>query len=184
MVAPRLILVLSVLGLSQPAWPVPNDAGNEAVVDSERPVSAQPSDGPGWEPTRNPGSPFEQEPGMGWLLMRTLVVLALVVGLAYLTLNWGLRKLMLPGSVNGAGSSLLTVIERLVIEPKRSLYVVQAAGEYWLLASSEQGFSTVSKLSTEEVERLRREKDEKNQGLSPFLAKLLTGRGPTPPKAS
>jgi hypothetical protein len=61
------------------------------------------------------------------------------------------------------------------------LFVVRAAGEYLLLGGGDGGIALVSKLDPAEVERLQREKPPAPLALSPFLQKLLTRRGGTPP---
>ncbi|MFN0064358.1 MAG: flagellar biosynthetic protein FliO [Myxococcaceae bacterium] len=100
-----------------------------------------------------PGAPMPEEPSLGWTLLRTLVVLGLVVALAYLLLNFGLRRWMGLSLLPGGKKGLVRVVERVTVEPKRSLYVVEAAGEFLLLGASESGFHLISKLDSAQVAR-------------------------------
>ncbi|RVU45896.1 hypothetical protein EA187_09060 [Lujinxingia sediminis] len=79
----------------------------------------------------------------GWLILRTLIVLAAVLALAYAALRLLARHL---GQRQPAEPGRIEVLERQLIEPRRSLLVVRTAGEYWLLASTEQGIHPVGKL--------------------------------------
>ena len=61
------------------------------------------------------------------------MVLGIVVALAYLTLNVGLRKLLGIRTTGGA-RGLVEVLERVPLDQKRVLFVVRAGDE--LLAAS------------------------------------------------
>lgn len=120
----------------------------------------------------------EAEPeSMGWMLIRTLLVLGAVVASIYLTLNVGLRRLMgLQGTAPGK-QTVVSVVERLTLDPKRVLFVVKAADEYLLLGGGEAGLQLLSKLDLEAVERIRAQRPQTNVvPLSPFLQKLLSRR--------
>ncbi|TXD34758.1 flagellar biosynthetic protein FliO [Lujinxingia vulgaris] len=79
----------------------------------------------------------------GWLILRTLIVLAAVLALAYAALRLLARHL---GRRQPTEPGRIEVLERQLIEPRRSLLVVRTADEYWLLASTEQGLNPVGKL--------------------------------------
>lgn len=100
-----------------------------------------------------------------------MIVLAMVVALAYLTLNIGLRKLL--GIKAPVGTSVVTVLERVALDQKRSLFVVEAAGEVLLLGGAENALSLLTKLDRREVERLKTVPPASSVQLSPFLKKLL-----------
>lgn len=123
-------------------------------------------------------------PSLGWMLLRTLVVLALVVALIYLTLNWGLRKLMGVKGVPGQGSGVVKVMERIPLDPKRTLFVVQVADEYLLLGGGEGAVSLLAKIDRETMEKIASDRANRPQALSPFLQKLLTRRGGGSPPSS
>jgi flagellar biosynthetic protein FliO len=127
-------------------------------------------------------APLPDEPGsMGALLVRTLLVLGLVVVLIYLVLNVGLRRLVgMSGLVPGR-SNVVKVLERTSLEPKRSLYLVQAAGEYFLVGGTDGGLTLLAKLDAAEVERLRADKGDRPGGSAPFWERLKARQGGSPP---
>jgi flagellar biosynthetic protein FliO len=121
---------------------------------------------------------------MGALLVRTFIVLGLVVVLIYLVLNVGLRRLVgISGLVSGRGS-VVKVLERTALEPKRSLYLVQAAGEYFLVGATDGGLTLLAKLDAAEVERLRTEKGDPPSGGTPFWERLKARQGGSPPPSA
>ncbi|NMO21597.1 FliO/MopB family protein [Pyxidicoccus fallax] len=161
----------------------PSEVAAPAKAEAASPRAA--ADGPSrgaegkWDdPTldETAGAPEEQE-SLGWTLVRTLLVLGAVVASIYLTLNVGLRRLMGLQAVSAGRQPLVSVVERLPLDQRRSLFVVKAAGEYLLVGGGEAGLQLLSKLDTEAVERLRAQRPETNVvPLSPFLQKLLSRR--------
>jgi flagellar protein FliO/FliZ len=151
------------LGVSLHAWA--QDAG---VAPGELPQGAE--DG---------GSLF-------FTLVKTLVVLAVVVGLIYLTLNVGLRKLMGISGVQGR-ERFFTVLERQPLGPKQNLLLVRAGAEVLLLGQGEGSISLLGKADPAEVDKLQGGPVAAPK-VSPFLQKLLgrSGGGQTgqpPPSA-
>lgn len=122
------------------------------------------------------GAENDAELSMGWTLLRTLMVLGIVVMSIYVSLNWGLRK-MLGIKAPSFGGSVVSVIERVPLDQRRSLFVVKAANEYLLVGGGDQALGLISKLDTAEVEKLRAEKPAAALTLSPFLQKLLARKG-------
>jgi flagellar biogenesis protein FliO len=132
-------------------------------------------------PKSEPPELAAEELNLGWTLVRTMVVLAMVIVLAWLTLSVGLRRLL--GIRPVVGTSMVTVLERVTLDQKRSLFVVEAAGEVLLVGGGDGALSLISKLDRAEVERLRSESAKSGPvQLSPFLKKLL-GRKDAPPPA-
>lgn len=84
----------------------------------------------------------------GWLLLRTLLVLAAVCALAYAILRWGLRRFV-PSTTPRATD--LEVIERLGVAPKQSLLLVRAGSRHLLIGSSEAGLQHLAELSADEL---------------------------------
>jgi flagellar biogenesis protein FliO len=109
---------------------------------------------------------------LGWALVRTIVVLGLVIGLVYLTLNIGLRKLL--GIKPASSGGLVTVLERVTLDPKRSLFVVEAAGEVLLLGGADEAVTFLAKLDPAAVEKAKAARSVTPAvQLSPLLKKLL-----------
>ncbi len=154
------------------------------------PEAAAPAVAAELRPTLEPEIPRSEPPDLaaadldvGWALVRTVVVLGLVVMLAWLTLNVGLRKLL--GIRPVVGTQLVSVLERVPLDQKRSLFVVEAAGEVLLVGGGDAGLSLLAKLDKAEVDRLRQEQPPGGTlKLSPFLLKLLGRKAAPPPPAA
>lgn len=119
---------------------------------------------------------------LGWSLVRTIVVLGVVVALAWVTLNVGLRKLMGIGPAAGR-RGIISVLERVPLDQKRTLYVVKAGDEVLLLGASDLSVNFLSKLDAKAVEEAAKPAGQVT--LSPFLQKLLGKKeAPPPPPAT
>ncbi len=132
------------------------------------------------------GAEAEQE-SLGWTLVRTLLLLGAVVVSIYLTLNVGLRRLMGLQGVPMGKPSVVSVLERVPLDQRRTLFVLKAGDEYLLVGGGESGLQLLSKLDTTAVERIRAESPQRKStvvSMTPFLQKLLSRRtGSTPPGA-
>ena len=120
------------------------------------------------DPLFDSPSPEMPGEGTGYLLFKTLVVLGLVVAIIYLTLNVGVRKLLRLSPQVGA---LVKVVDRVALEPKKSVLVVQVGGEFMLLGSSESNLSFLTKLDGPGVERALAERVQQ-PATSGFLDRL------------
>jgi flagellar protein FliO/FliZ len=131
------------------------------------------------------GEPPEVAPvedlNLGWTLLRTFVVLGIVILAIYITLNFGLRRLMGISAIP-RGQAVVQVIERIPLDQKRAMFVVKAAGEYLLIGGGDGALQLISKLDPTEVEKLQQQRPPAI-ALSPFLQKLLKRREevPAPP---
>ena len=127
--------------------------------------------------------PEEQSESLTWMLTRTLLVFGGVVAFIYLTLNVGLRKLMGLQGVGLGRPSVVSVVERVTLDQRRTLFVLKAADEYLLVGGGENGLQMLSKLDTEAVERIRAVSPPTAPALSmsPFLQKLLARRAASTP---
>ncbi|MDP1828187.1 MAG: flagellar biosynthetic protein FliO [Archangium sp.] len=131
-------------------------------------------------PKSEPPDLAADEFSLGWTLVRTMIVLAMVVALAYLTLNVGLRRLL--GIRAPVGTSVVTVLERVALDQKRSLFVVEAGGEVLLIGGGESALTLITKLDRAEVDKLKASTPASPIQLSPLLRRLL-GRKDAPPTA-
>jgi len=120
-----------------------------------------------------------EELSLGWALIRTVVVLGMVVLLAWLTLNVGLRRLL---GIKGVarGGAVVEVLERVPLDQKRALFVVKAANEVLLIGGSDNSLELITRLDPSEVEKLRA-KGVPTLQMSPFLQKLLRRKDAPPP---
>lgn len=161
-----------------PALDAPGPAPAPSVIDVARTVTGEPE-----IPKTEPDFAKEEDVSLGWTLVRTMVLLGMVIVLVYLTLNVGLRKLL--GIRPTAGLSLVTVLERVPLDQRRSLFVVEAGGEVLLIGGSDNSLALISKLDRAEVDRIRaaRAAGQPVQ-MSPFLQKLLGRKDAPPPPAT
>lgn len=86
-------------------------------------------------------------PSFGLLALQMLLALGLVCALAYVLLNWGLKKVFRLGPTHG----VVKVHERAPLEPRKSVYVVEAAGQYFLVGSAEGHLSLLATLDEEKA---------------------------------
>ena len=77
--------------------------------------------------------------GYGLFLLQTLLILTAVCVLAWLVLRFGVKRLYASTSATGP----LRVVARLPLEPRRTVYIVEAAGKTLLVGASEAGPLTV-----------------------------------------
>lgn len=87
-----------------------------------------------------------------FMLLQTMLTLALVCGLAYIIFRWVLPRLNIARTSN----SMVRVVDRVGLDARKSLYVIEVAGRWLLIASSEAGVQVISELdarSAEEAEQ-------------------------------
>ncbi|MCB9601338.1 MAG: flagellar biosynthetic protein FliO [Sandaracinus sp.] len=77
--------------------------------------------------------------GYGAALLQTLVSLLAVCLLAWLLLRWGARR----GFATGARGRRVKVIERVALDPRRTLYVVEVGGKVLLLGAGDGASPTL-----------------------------------------
>ncbi len=182
----RLGFGVLVLGLSAlPAWA--GDGGIDAGASS---VKGVPVTAPHALELRGPDVPSldlgeangelgatreGEELNLGWALARTALVLGIVVLLIYLTLNVGLRRLL--GIKPNTAHGLVTVLERVTLDPKRALFVVRAGNEVLLLGGSDASLQLISKLDVAQVDQVHGDAGATaTPTMSPLLQKLLGAR--------
>src|SRR4051812_19322482 len=76
------------------------------------------------------------------MLLQTIVALAFVCGLAYFIFRWLLPRL----NVARAGGRMVRVVERAGLDARSQLYVIEVAGRWLLVASSQAGVQLLSEL--------------------------------------
>jgi flagellar biosynthetic protein FliO len=85
-------------------------------------------------------------PSYGAFLVETLAILAVVCAVAWVILKYGVRR---AGGWRQAGP--LKVLARLPLEPRRTLYVVEAPGKTLLIGVSEGSIATLAELDPAQV---------------------------------
>ena len=81
--------------------------------------------------------------------LRTLLVLAFIIAVVYLSLRL-LRRFMGKGILKGSGKEIV-VLARTYLEPKRTLCIVQVGQRFFLVGTSEQGMVLLAELAAEDV---------------------------------
>jgi flagellar biogenesis protein FliO len=79
--------------------------------------------------------------GYGLFLFETLLILVGVCVVAWLVLRFGVKRLYASSGTGGNGP--LRVLARLPLEPRRTVYILEAAGKHLLVGASEAGPLTV-----------------------------------------
>ncbi|HQU86269.1 MAG TPA: flagellar biosynthetic protein FliO [Pyrinomonadaceae bacterium] len=80
-----------------------------------------------------------------WVLLQTIFALAFVCGLAYLIFRVILPRL----TVNYGANNMVRVVDRIGLEARKSLYVIEVAGKWMIVASSESGVQFIAELDAE-----------------------------------
>jgi len=107
-----------------------------------------------------------------------VLVLALVLAVIYLTLNYGLRKLMRLGAT---GQDTLRLCARLPIEPKKSVVLIEAADEFFLLGVGEREVTLLTRLDAERARQALARKPAAPAPARPFWERLKVKPPPKPP---
>jgi len=82
-------------------------------------------------------------PGYGWAVAKLLVALLVACGASFVLLHF-LRRMLLRGR---AGlSSTIKVIERCPLSPRQSLWLVEVAGRFFLLGSTDAAVTRLAEL--------------------------------------
>ncbi len=79
------------------------------------------------------------------MLVQTVFALALVCALAYLIFRVVLPRL----SIGYGSNSMVRVVDRVGIDARKSLYVIEVAGKWMLVASSEAGVQLICELDAQ-----------------------------------
>lgn len=110
-----------------------------------------------------------QSGGLDFFLMflRTMLALVAVCALAVVIFRYLLPRLQLAGTNN---NRMVRVVETVAIAPRRSLHVIEVAGRWLLISSSEAGVHMVSELDAEQAASLESEQPKANEFRAPSLA--------------
>jgi flagellar biosynthetic protein FliO len=84
-----------------------------------------------------------------------ILVLLAVCAIAYATLRWGLKRFQAGAAMQAGG---MRVVERLGLEPRRAIYLVEVGRRYFLVGASEGGMVLLGEVDADtaaEIERRR-----------------------------
>jgi flagellar biogenesis protein FliO len=91
----------------------------------------------------------------------------------------GLRRVLQAGGMVGS-QKVVRVVDRVVLDAKRAVFVLRAADEYLLVGGGEGSLTLLAKLDAATVEKSLEGKGPGAPGASPSVfQKLLTRRPPT-----
>jgi flagellar protein FliO/FliZ len=103
-------------------------------------------------------------------LFGMLIALGIVVLLIYAILRWAAQK---AGVHNPRAMGILHIRDRLSLEPKKSIWIIEIDGHYYLIATHEQGITLLERLDAQSITR----QIEQNQQNTPsFWQRLITRR--------
>lgn len=89
-----------------------------------------------------------------WMLLQTVVALLFVCGIAYLIFRVILPRL----STNYGGNSLIRIVDRAGLEPRKTLYVIEVTGKWLLVSASEDGVQLISELDPQTAAKMEASK--------------------------
>jgi flagellar biosynthetic protein FliO len=114
-------------------------------------------------------------PGLGGSIAVTFLSLGLVCLLAFLFLRWLGRR------GGGQGRGPIRVLARCPLEPRRSLFLVEAAGRCFLIGSGDSAMTMLAEVDPAEIKGLA-PASPPGVGFAQVLARVL-GRSPQGPGA-
>lgn len=101
-------------------------------------------------------------------LIQLLVVTGVVAGLGYMTLQYVQKKMpgLAIGSVTG---KQIRLVEKLTVDPKRMVFMVNVGERYWLCAATESHVTTIAELTKDDLggQFARLLEQEKHHGETP-----------------
>jgi len=109
--------------------------------------------------------------GYGELMLTSLLVLLVVCLVAWAALRWLGR--WMEGRRVGTG---VTVVGRVPLEPRRSLYVVEAGGRRLLIGSSEGGVTLLTELEAEAATVEMKPAARRGAGFGELVAQAIAAR--------
>jgi flagellar biogenesis protein FliO len=150
-----LVLAASVAPALAAASPVPSPVASVVASPAASPApSATPTGS--WLASPSPeAEPYKPGGGMDVpilpYLLQLLVVTAVVGGLGYVSLKWAQKKM--PGLAIGGGAmgKQIRVVERLTVDPKRMVFMVNVGDRYWLLAATDTTVTPIAELSKDDL---------------------------------
>lgn len=101
---------------------------------------------------------FESGPAGGGasfvlMLLQTFLALGFVCGLAYVIFRWVLPRLSAVRSPGG----MVRVVDRVGLDARKSLYVIEVTGRWLLIGVSESGVQLLSELDARSAEEAEQE---------------------------
>ena len=107
------------------------------------------------------------------MLFQTLVALAFVCGLAYL-----IFRVLLPRiTTNYGANNMMRVVDRIGLDTRKSLYIIEVTGRWFIVASSENGVQLISELDPKTAEEAEKVIVRKSSiAVKYFQRKIISGK--------
>jgi flagellar biogenesis protein FliO len=111
---------------------------------------------------------------LGLVLVKMLLGLGVTIGVIYLSLAYVARRLQQFPALKG---SVLKIVERVPLEPRRTLFLVEAAGDFLVIGAGEGPMALIAKLDSEKARAAMAEAKAAAAGApKPFWLRLLEKR--------
>jgi len=123
--------------------------------------------------------PSADLPSYGGLLLKTILALVIVIGLAWALLRWGLGRL-LPGRARGG--SEITVVDRQPLDGRRQVVLVQAYGRYLLLGVGDGSVTLLAEVNADAVAEAQQKRAAQPPKRFADVLRAALGRGQPPPE--
>lgn len=101
-----------------------------------------------------------------WMLVQTVLALAFVCGIAYLIFRVILPRL----ATNYGANSMIRIVDRAGLEARKTLYVIEVAGKWLLVSTSEAGVQMISDLDPETAKEMEAAKIAGRDSPRPAMA--------------
>lgn len=103
------------------------------------------------------------------MLVQTVLALAFVCGIAYVIFRVILPRL----ATTYGGNSMIRIVDRAGLEARKTLYVIEVAGKWLLVAASEDGVQLISDLDPKTAKEME---EAKIAGRESARSTLMNGR--------
>ncbi|MBI2339099.1 MAG: flagellar biosynthetic protein FliO [Deltaproteobacteria bacterium] len=88
----------------------------------------------------------------GWLFVKTIAAMAVVIGLAFLLLRYVLPRFY--GTVRSGGSRI-KILERFGLEPRKGLYIVRVGNKQALIGTSDHSVNKLMDLEESDLKETK-----------------------------
>ena len=117
------------------------------------------------------GAPGSDLPGLGNSIALSLVSLALVCFVAFIVLRWLGRRGM------GRSDDCVRILGRCFLEPRRSVYLLEAGGRCFLVGVGEGAMSLLAEIDKATIPAVLPGSEKAGSAFSEVLASVLRRRG-------
>ena len=85
-----------------------------------------------------------------WLFIKVCVALIVVIASAFVFIKFLLPRLK---GFNRSSRSILKIVDRNALEPRKNIYLIQVGERYFLLGTSDHSTSLIGELTKDEVDK-------------------------------